>query len=342
MGGVESRFQTLLLEGKTEEAMSMWHNNPENLQQIFRPNAPIKGSPYRDNSLHCSARHGMKILMHEFLEKGADPFSRNDNGETAMHIVCRTARGSSRTSKRQADLLFLLLDKIPEVCLEGSYPTTADLGSKGGRSGLAETWPALRGSAQQQEDSLEDKLHLGIQDKARNTPLHLAAASGLLSCVELLLAHGAPLFVQNVAGQTPCDVAWEAKQLIIAKQLESKMVLTGEREQESRPISRLRNKSFHNTQTLKRLKKDIVENVAEKLSIAEFPAQALLMAYGWSEDLVVEAWKQDREEACNKAGIDPVQCSSIPSGSPLSSLSLKQVGGGYQHCHCTLQRFCGV
>ena len=43
---------------------------------------------------------------------------------------------------------------------------------------------------------------------------------------QLLLAHGAPLFVQNVAGQTPCDVAWEAKQLIIAKQLESKMVLT--------------------------------------------------------------------------------------------------------------------
>jgi len=40
-----------------------------------------------------------------------------------------------------------------------------------------------------------------------------------------LLAHGAPLFVQNVAGQTPCDVAWEAKQLIIAKLLESKMVL---------------------------------------------------------------------------------------------------------------------
>ena len=46
------------------------------------------------------------------------------------------------------------------------------------------------------------------------------------SLPQLLLAHGAPLFVQNVAGQTPCDVAWEAKQLIIAKQLESKMVLT--------------------------------------------------------------------------------------------------------------------
>ena len=46
-----------------------------------------------------------------------------------------------------------------------------------------------------------------------------------LFSLQLLLAHGAPLFVQNVAEQTPCDVAWEAKQLIIAKLLESKMVL---------------------------------------------------------------------------------------------------------------------
>lgn len=42
----------------------------------------------------------------------------------------------------------------------------------------------------------------------------------------MLLAHDAPLFVQNVAGQTPCDVAAESKQLIIAKLLESKMVFT--------------------------------------------------------------------------------------------------------------------
>ena len=152
--------------------MSMWVSNPENLQEIFHPNVPIKGSPYRDNPLHCSARHGMKILMHEFLEKGADPFSRNDNGETAMHIVCRTARGSSRTSKRQADLLYLLLDKIPEVytCLEASYHVVADPDSKGERKRLSETWPALRGSAPQHEDSQEDKLHLGIQDKVSTLP----------------------------------------------------------------------------------------------------------------------------------------------------------------------------
>ena len=44
--------------------------------------------------------------------------------------------------------------------------------------------------------------------------------------LQLLLARGAPLFVRNVAGQTPCGVAWESKQLIIAKLLESKMVFT--------------------------------------------------------------------------------------------------------------------
>ena len=43
---------------------------------------------------------------------------------------------------------------------------------------------------------------------------------------QLLLVHGAPLFAYNVANQTPCDVAGEAKHLLIAKQLESKMVLS--------------------------------------------------------------------------------------------------------------------
>ena len=43
--------------------------------------------------------------------------------------------------------------------------------------------------------------------------------------LQVLLAHGAPLFVRNIAGQTPCEAAWSAKQLIVAKLLESRMVL---------------------------------------------------------------------------------------------------------------------
>ena len=38
------------------------------------------------------------------------------------------------------------------------------------------------------------------------------------------MAYDAPLFVTNVAGQTPCDVAAGAKHVVIAKLLESKMV----------------------------------------------------------------------------------------------------------------------
>ena len=169
MGNVESRFYSLLLSGESQEALQMWLSNPEDLQELFHPNVPIKSSPYRDNPLHCAARHGMKVMMHEFLEKGADPYARNDNGETAMHIVCRTARGSSRTSKRQKELLSLLLDKISEMPLEDSYDIAADTGlqnDKAESNRLIETWPAMRSNALHQEDSKqEDKLHLGIQDK---------------------------------------------------------------------------------------------------------------------------------------------------------------------------------
>ena len=45
-------------------------------------------------------------------------------------------------------------------------------------------------------------------------------------CPQMLLACGAPLFVKNIAKQTPLDAAVEAKQSIIANFLESKMVFS--------------------------------------------------------------------------------------------------------------------
>ena len=42
---------------------------------------------------------------------------------------------------------------------------------------------------------------------------------------QLLLAHGAPLYLKNADQKTACDLAIEGKQLIISKLLESKMVL---------------------------------------------------------------------------------------------------------------------
>ena len=121
MGGIESRFNALLLEGKAEECLDLWHHNTELVQSSYRLDVPIKGSPYRDTPLHCATRAEMKILMHEFLESGADPLARNANGETPLHVVCVSARCSSRTNKRRAELLQLLMDKVVEVCGEDSY-----------------------------------------------------------------------------------------------------------------------------------------------------------------------------------------------------------------------------
>ncbi|KAL6424444.1 hypothetical protein ACFW04_009896 [Cataglyphis niger] len=41
------------------------------------------------------------------------------------------------------------------------------------------------------------------KDKQGNTPLHLAVMLGRKECVQLLLAHGAPVKVKNLAGWSP-------------------------------------------------------------------------------------------------------------------------------------------
>lgn len=111
MGGAESRFNSLLVEGNETEALELWHNHPE-LQARFRPDLQIKSTQYRDTPLHSAARANMKILMHELLLRGADPRAKNSNGETPLHIVCSSARFSSRTNRLRADLLRLLLDGL--------------------------------------------------------------------------------------------------------------------------------------------------------------------------------------------------------------------------------------
>lgn len=111
MGSAESRFNGLLVHGNEKEALDLWQSHPE-LQAQFRPNLPIKSTRYRDAPLHVAARNDMKSLMQEFLTRGADPRAKNSNGETPLHIVCRSARFSSRANRERADLLRLLLDRL--------------------------------------------------------------------------------------------------------------------------------------------------------------------------------------------------------------------------------------
>ena len=157
MGGTESTFNSLLLhEGSDEEQpLKIWLQDRA-LQDGFqkRPNLPLKGSPCRDTPLHCAARKEMKILMMEFLEKGADPLTRNSNSETPIHIVCTSARASSRTSRRRCDMLQLLLEKVPEVCGEESYDIIR-----------SESSPCVEDSGVQNGMPYSVNVNLGVSDR---------------------------------------------------------------------------------------------------------------------------------------------------------------------------------
>ena len=137
MGSGESRFAQLLAEGNEDEALILWKDNFD-LQVNFQPDVQIKASPHRDTPLHCAVRHEMRELTVEFLSVGANPFVMNGKGETPLHLVCRSSRHSSRTSKKRADFLKLLLDRVP---MKEPIAATQDFEAKEKSVGM----PAKRG-----------------------------------------------------------------------------------------------------------------------------------------------------------------------------------------------------
>ena len=185
MGGIESKFNALLVDGRAEEAMTIWSENSE-LQESFQPNQQIKSSPKRDTPLHCAVHWEMKDFVTEFLKRGGDPFSRNGSGETPIHVVCRSAKFTSRRSKRKLELLKMMLNKIPKIAGEQSYDvipgsTSMEQLNKDARTKSMQQQSVVKrtgsvGSAEEKVRALtiqgqvggikvKDSLNLGIQDK---------------------------------------------------------------------------------------------------------------------------------------------------------------------------------
>ncbi|XP_050795465.1 ankyrin repeat and IBR domain-containing protein 1 isoform X6 [Gopherus flavomarginatus] len=145
-------------------------------------------------------------------------------------------------------------------------------------------------------------------DNKKNTPLHYAAASGMKTCVELLVKHGGNLFAENENKDTPCDCAEKQHHKDLALNLESQMVFSRDPEAESieaeyaaldkrEPYEGLR------LQDLRRLKDMLIVESADMLQAPLFTAEALLRAHDWDREKLLEAWMSNPENCCQRSGV---------------------------------------
>ena len=129
-------------------------------------------------------RNFCRIFLQDLF---GNPNKRNARNETSLHLICR-------------------------------LPLTATSSAQDRRFACAQL------VLQWKSGSTIERADLAAQDVDGNTALHYAAESGLKSIVDLLVSHGAPLFVENIERSTPCDVAMKANFHDIAGFLESRMV----------------------------------------------------------------------------------------------------------------------
>ncbi|XP_064410855.1 ankyrin repeat and IBR domain-containing protein 1 isoform X3 [Latimeria chalumnae] len=287
MGNTTTKFRKALINGDENLACQLYEGSPQ-LKESLDPNTSY-GEPYQHNTpLHYAARHAMSRLLRTFLlVKDGNPNKRNVHNETTLHLLCmgpqimlpegalhpRLARPSEDDSRR-ADCLQMILKWKGAKLDQGEY----------------------------------ERADISATDNKKNTPLHYGAASGMKTCVELLVKHGADLFVENENRDTPCDCAEKQHHKDLALSLESQMVFLRDPEAEDieaeyaaldkrEPYEGLR------PQDLRRLKDMLIVETADMLQAPLFTAEALLRAHDWDREKLLEAWMTNAEDCCQRSGI---------------------------------------
>ncbi|XP_030163805.1 ankyrin repeat and IBR domain-containing protein 1 isoform X3 [Lynx canadensis] len=287
MGNTTTKFRKALINGDENLACQIYENNPQ-LKESLDPNISY-GEPYQHNTpLHYAARHGMNRILGTFLfGRDGNPNKRNVHNETSMHLLCmgpqimisegalhpRLAR-PAEDDFRRADCLQMILRWKGAKLDQGEYERAA----------------------------------IDAVDNKKNTPLHYAAASGMKTCVELLVKHGGDLFAENENKDTPCDCAEKQHHKDLALNLESQMVFSRDPEAEEieaeyaaldkrEPYEGLR------PQDLRRLKDMLIVETADMLQAPLFTAEALLRAHDWDREKLLEAWMSNPENCCQRSGV---------------------------------------
>ncbi|XP_015908622.2 ankyrin repeat and IBR domain-containing protein 1 isoform X1 [Parasteatoda tepidariorum] len=274
MGSSSSKFRKYLQNGDEYAALQVFQHSFE-LQHNLDPNSSYGDTLKHNTPLHLAAYHAMKPLLRIFLTKlQGNPNKQNASGESALHLVCQGDSPRSERKERRAICLNLMLQL--------SYLAFV---------------------------SSEDKLSLDCLDNEGNTALHFAAASGLMKCVELLVSHGANLFVENKSSETACDLAAKNKHEDIAQFLEAKMIFfldtTVLKESLSTEEAEEEITSGLRAQDLLEAKDQLLVETSDMLHVPLFTAEVLLRNYEWSRQSLLDAWMRDPVTCCNKVGITP-------------------------------------
>ncbi|XP_025831611.1 ankyrin repeat and IBR domain-containing protein 1-like isoform X3 [Agrilus planipennis] len=273
MGSTSSKFKKYLQHGDEFAAMQIYQSSPE-LRKNLDPNLSYGENHNHNTALHYAAKHGMKHLLRTFLnDLGGNPNKKNGLNETVLHCACQLNQTKSFSAQERRAACVQLLLYWKGVPLK-----------EGGR----------------------EKVDLSAQDKEGNTTLHWAAFNGLKKCVELLLAHGAPLFIENNDKMTPCDLAMKASHHDVARLLESRMVFADNSDvinEDELMVGQEEVYSGLRSQDLQEAKDQLLVDTSDMLKIPLFTAEALLRNNEWSRELLLEKWMKDPMECCRDAGV---------------------------------------
>ena len=305
MGTASSRqFRHALQKGDEEAALALYLSRED-----LRPLNPSKlvGIVRRTSPMHYAAKRGFARLFREFMLRGGDPNAENYARQSVVHEICTAPNGSEASvGKNRADVLEFLIT----FC---AAPTQPSPSPQPGERSRVEELAELAISVEEAEGVPEEPrskpqpLLLSKQDSALNTPLHLAATSGLSRCVELLLAYGAATNTENIAKQTPLDCAEASGHADIVALLEPKVVFSPSQSSRLLKLKQpfLQQESYLGVteQELQETKDHLTLQMYALLGVPMTTATALLQAHGWSKELLVQAWFQDSQAACDRAKV---------------------------------------
>uniref|UniRef100_A0A3P8XEI3 Ankyrin repeat and IBR domain-containing protein 1 n=1 Tax=Esox lucius TaxID=8010 RepID=A0A3P8XEI3_ESOLU len=296
MGNTAAKFRKALINGDECLAYQLYEGNPQ-FKEALDPNTSY-GEPYQHNTpLHYASRHAMTRLIRSFLfSKDGNPNKRNVHNETALHLLCMGPQILTSEGTLQPRLCRPELDEAKRAeCLQ-----------------VILKWTGAKLDRGEYESA-----DVNAADNKKNTSLHYAAASGMRTCVEILVKKNADLFAENEDRETPCDCAEKQQHKDLALSLESQMVFSRAPETEGieAEYAALDRRELYEglrPQELRRLKDMLIVETADMLQVPLFTGEALLRAHDWDREKLLEAWMSNAEECCQRSGVH--KPSAPPSG----------------------------